>query len=341
MEQQIAQLQSMLLRGAFDRHPFREDRDLQISEILEEAPSLATLALLLSIDPMTLGEQGRIDYMISIERHQSWLQPLYAQAIVAVAGGGEKGEGEISSEVDQAEREEVAAALRISPTTAQSRIDVARVLVHHLPQTCTALASGEISPAHATVIAREADTAIRQGLPSEAIAVIEQSALAHAEFHTPGQVGKKVRAQIAQMNPLEFAEEVEIARAARRVTCYEEKNGMSTVVALLPAEDAQIVMKAIEAFIAEEENSQDETHESDVRTTDQKRADALARIAERALVESGEKVHAHRRPFTVNLTIDLPTLMGLQENRVILLATVRFQPILLDNLQWMDVGRDL
>lgn len=314
MENQIAQLQSMLQRGAFDRHPFREDRDMQISEILEERPSLATLALLLSIDPATLGEQGRIDYMISIERHQSWLQPLYSQAIVAVAGNGEKREGQISSEVDQAEREEVAAALRISPTTAQNRIDVARVLVHHLPQTCTALATGEISPAHATVIAREADSAIRQGLPSEAISEIEKTALAHAEFHTPGQVGKRVRAQIAQMNPLEFAEEVEIARAARRVSCYEEKNGMSTVVALLPAEDAQIVMKAIEAFIAEEESAREHLSETDARSIDQKRADALARIAERALVESAAKVNAHRRPFTVNLTIDLPTLLGLQEN---------------------------
>ena len=110
MENQIAQLQSMLDRGAFDLHPARDDRDMQIAEILEEAPSLATLALLLSVNPMTLGEQGRIDYMVSMERHSGWLQPYFARSIVAVAGNGGKKPGEISSEVDQAEREEVASA---------------------------------------------------------------------------------------------------------------------------------------------------------------------------------------------------------------------------------------
>jgi len=316
IEDQIAQLQSMLSRGAFDRHPSREERDLFIQEILEEAPSLATLALHLTIDPTTLGEQGRIDYMVSLERHQAWLQPLHAQAVVAVAGSGVKREGEITSEIDQAEREEIAAALRISPITAQHRIDLARTLVHHLPQTCSALATGEISPAHATVIARETDAAIRQGLPREAIHLIESTALAHAEFHTPGQVGKRLRAHVAQINPHDFAADVAAARETRKVSCYEERNGISTVVAILPAEDAQVVMKAIEAFIAEEENRASEEVESatDQRTIDQKRADALTRIAEEALQSKGERTKHHRRPFTVNITIDLPTLLGLQEN---------------------------
>lgn len=312
MEDQIAQLQSMLNRGAFDLHPVRDDRDMQIAEILEEAPSLATLALLLSINPLTLGEQGRIDYMVSMERHSGWLQPHFARSIVAVAGNGGKKPGEISSEVDQAEREEVASALRISPSTAQNRIDVARVLVNHLPQTCAALAAGDISPTHATVIARETDAGIRQGLPREAIGMIESAALAHAEFHTPGQVANKVRAQIAQINPHEFEEVAEIARAARRVTCYEEKHGMATVVAMLPAEDAQIVMKAIEAFIAEHDSA------DDVRSMDMKRADALTEIAQLSLVDSSERTKSHRRPFTVNITIDLPTLLGLQENPALL-----------------------
>lgn len=312
MENQIAQLQSMLNRGAFDLHPARDDRDMQIAEILEESPSLATLALLLSVDPMGLSEQGRIDYMVSMERHSGWLQPQFARAIVAVAGNGGKKLGEISSEVDQAEREEVASALRISPASAQNRIDVARVLVNHLPQTCAALAAGDISPTHATVIARETDAGIRQGLPKEAIAMIETAAIAHAEFHTPGQVGNKVRAQIAQINPKEFEEVAEIARAARRVNCYEEKHGMATVVAMLPAEDAQIVMKAIEAFIAEHDSA------DDLRSMDMKRADALTEIAQLSLVDSSERTKNHRRPFTVNITIDLPTLLGLQENPALL-----------------------
>ena len=320
MERQIADLQSMLNRGAFDRHPFREDRDMQIAEICEESPSLATLSLLLTFDPMQLGEQGRIDYMVACERHSAWLQPIFARGIVAVAGNGGKKPGEITSEIDQAEREEVATALRISPTSAQNRIDVARTLVNHLPQTCAALAQGEISPIHATVIARETAPAIRDGVPEQLLAMIETAAIAHAEFHTPGQVAKKVRSQIAQINPQEFEEMAQIARTTRKVSCYEERNGMATVVAILPAEDAQIVMKAIESFIAEQENSERAARTAqsagynEERTMDMKRADALTRIAELSLVKSNSATAAHRRPFTVNITIDLPTLLGMQEN---------------------------
>lgn len=334
MEGQIEQLRAMLDRGAFDRHPFREDRDMQVSELLEEVPSIATLSLLISIDPASLGEQGRLDYMVSMERHMAWLQPIHAKSLVAVAGNGGKKPGQVSSSVDEEEREEIASALRISPSAAQNRIDVARVLVNHLPQTCAALAAGDISPSHATVIARETAIGIRDGLPAEAIAMIETAAVAHSEFHTPGQVGRKVRTQLAQINPHDFEEEVEIARSTRKVTCYEERDGMATVVAILPIEDAQVVMKAIEAFIAEHESAarQSESEVAEVveltrafdsfripgdldgRTAANKRADALTRIAELSLISSNERTAAHRRPFTINVTIDLPTLLGLQDN---------------------------
>jgi hypothetical protein len=73
----------------------------------------------------------------------------------------------------------------MSTGTAQIRIDVARTLVNHLPNVCSALAMGEISPAHATVIARESASAIRDGMGTAHIYSIEQSALAYAECHTP------------------------------------------------------------------------------------------------------------------------------------------------------------
>jgi hypothetical protein len=44
------------------------------------------------------------------------------------------------------------------------------------------------------------------------------------------------------------------------------------------------------------------------------RADALAAIASAYLSSSLVDVAPHRRPLTVNVTIDLPTLMGLAEN---------------------------
>jgi hypothetical protein len=53
---------------------------------------------------------------------------------------------------------------------------------------------------------------------------------------------------------------------------------------------------------------------TDVRSADMKRADALTALAGYALAASSADVALHRRPITVNVTIDLPTLLGLSEN---------------------------
>lgn len=280
--------------------------DDQVRDLLHAVPGIETLTSLLLIDPFLLAQPARIDYLAALERQTSWLQAAMQRAIVAVAGEEPSRNEEIWGGVDDAEREDVAAALRLSGSSAQMRIDVARTLVNHLPNTCSALASGEISPSHATVIARETASAIRDGLSPLAIYTVEERALAHAEFHTPAQVANKVRTTLATIAPEEFEESVANARDTRRVSCYRESDGLSTIVAILPAEDAQIVMSAIESFVL--------LGEDDDRSADMKRADALSTMASWALSQNQENVRPHRRPITVNVTVDLPTLLGLAEN---------------------------
>ncbi len=336
---------------------FSSAREDQVATLLSAAPGIKTLAELIAINPQDLSPSARIDYLAALERQSSWLQAAMQRAIVAVAGINEgKSDGPFTG-VDEAEREDVSSALRLSAGTAQMRIDVARTLVNHLPNTCSALATGDLSAAHATVIAKETAAAIRDGLSEFAIFSIEQKAIAHAEFHTPSQVAQQVRSAIAKFAPATFEEVVEKARDCRRVSCYNDIDGMSTVVAILPAADAQTVMKAIEAFIIKGssawETSRDsqnteslnteslntDSHNidpknsaskntgvknsdsqntgaknSDSRSADMKRADALTAIAGFALAASSEEVALHRRPITVNVTIDLPTLLGLSEN---------------------------
>ncbi len=314
--------------------------DLEIAALLRAIPGIHTLSALIAIDPVTLSYSARIDYLSALERQSAWLQAAMQRAIVAVAGDEPTIATGIFAGVDDAEREDVSTALRMSGGSAQIRIDVARTLVNHLPNTCSALATGEISPAHATVIARETASAIRNGLGAAAIYVIEEKALAHAEFHTPAQVANKVRTVLAQIAPATFEEVVERARDTRRVSCYKENDGMSTVIAILPAEDAQTVMKAIEAFILKANDADASMYASanasanasadgkgltfnkssqakgvnDNRSADMKRADALTAIASAALAQLVDEVRPHRRPITVNVTIDLPTLLGLAEN---------------------------
>ncbi len=287
-----------------------------ISELLSAMPGITTLTSLVAINPHDLTPADRIDYLTALERQTAWLQALMQRAIVAVAGcdSSKPNGSDPFFGVDDAEREDISTALRLAPTTAQSRIDVARTLVNHLPNTCSALATGEISPAHATVIAKETAAAIRDGLPESAIFEIEQRAIAHAEFHTPGQVANQVRTTIARISPETFEETVARARDTRKVSCYTESDGISTIVAILPAADAQIVMNSIESFIRAASADLGSDTNMDPRSSDMKRADALTAIAGAYLATAAETVTPHRRPISVNVTIDLPTLLGLAEN---------------------------
>jgi hypothetical protein len=313
-----------------------------IADLLFATPSANTLAKLSAIDPFSLPASDRIDYLSALERQDGWLFALKQRAITAVAGVmASEGEGAIFG-VDEAEREDVSTALRLAPATAQMRIDIARTLVNNLPNTCSALAIGEISSAHATVIARETASAIRDGMTESAIFEIEERAIAFAEFHTPGQVANHVRNAVAKYAPEEFEDITLRAQSMRRVSCFNDPDGMSTVVAILPAADAQMVMNSIEAFILRENqriekegteragrsfgssatgssatgssaSKSDETEERK-RTKDMRRADALSSICAAYLADITEVVAPHRRPVTVNVTIDLPTLLGLAEN---------------------------
>ena len=327
------------------------DVDIVI-ELLSALPSSTVLGKLAAIDPHTLPPASRIDYLAALERQTSWLQALMQRAIIAVAGNTATESNDPIYGVDEAEREDVSTALRLSPSTAQNKIDIARALTNYLPNTCSALATGEISTAHATAIAREAASALNKGLPESIVFELEERAISYAEFHTPTQVGNLVRNVIAKSSPAEFEESVVDAREGRAVNSYLDIDGMSNVVAILPAEGAQIVMNAIEAFIAREgsgalqassgnryektaciaglspeecakscgemcnavDQQLDGQQNIDHRTKDMKRADALVEIASRFLESTMEDVTPHRRPLTVNVTVDLPTLMGLAEN---------------------------
>jgi hypothetical protein len=292
----------------------REILDIEVAELLRAVPGYKTLGELIQINPRSLGESGKLDYLAALDRQESWICALKQEALVAIAGEVADEGGGVFGAVDDEEREDVATALRLSPTAAQNRIDVARVLVTHLPNTISALSTGEISAAHATVIAKETATAIRNGLSDEAVFRVEQTALAHAEFHTPGQVATKVKTTIAKLAPEEFEEIVDRARDSRRVSCYPEADGMATVVAILPAEDAQTVMKSIEAYILKRNQEDEVDAEWSMLSADMKRADALTFIASQALASMADVVRPHRRPVTISVAIDLPTLMGLAEN---------------------------
>lgn len=297
----------------------------QIIELLHQPGGYQALGFLIEINPERLSASGKIDFLAALEKQNSWLAAIIQRATLAIAGS-EPSESESMWEgVDESEREDVATALRLSASTAQSRIDVARVLSNHLPATCEALANGDISPSHATLIARESSEAIKRGISTADLVDIENKALAHAEFHTPAQLARKLRTLFAKAAPETFEETVVAAREMRSVRMHPESDGMATVIALLPIEDAQTVMLAINAMVSwreskdlkcSESNSYDkgQTGPAYNRNIEMKRADALAEICGDLLARLSEDYQPHRRPVSINITMDLPTALGLANN---------------------------
>ncbi len=341
----------------------------QLIELLNQPGGYEPLGHLIGINPEKLTSAGKIDYLAALEKQNSWLTSLIQRATLAIAGSEPSESPNLWEGVDESEREDVATALRLSSNTAQIRIDVARVLTNHLPATCEALANGDISPSHATLIARESSEAIKRGISSQDLLLIENKALAHAEFHTPAQVGRKLRTLFAQASPESFEEKVVAARDTRSVRMYPESDGMATLIALLPIEDAQTVMLSINSLIAMRDSKscayksktsftsdkeifakefstedglakgvstqdgfakgfsnkevsvkktkiEDSTtnYSFDNRNIEMKRADALTEICGDLLARISDDYQPHRRPVSINITMDLPTALGLADN---------------------------
>ncbi|MFM7775475.1 MAG: DUF222 domain-containing protein, partial [Actinomycetota bacterium] len=347
--------------------------EARVAYIQTRPGSYENLGHLLEIEPRTLGASGRIDYLAALEKQYSWLYSLIQEATLAIAGSEPNEASNMWEGVDEAEREDVATALKLSPNTAQMRIDVARTLTNHLPATCEALSNGDISSSHATLIARETADALERGVSPDILPFIESKALAHSEFHTAAQVSKKLKTLFAQYAPEVLEEKHEIARDTRTVSIYPEGDGMSTLIALLPSEDAQTVYLAINARIEMERTlsaspidtdcessntfakiigsnignvnhgdlnsdakDSEESHidasdshilhsgtahslrshskNVDPRNIEMKRADALTAIASEFLSSNSKKIESSKRPISINVTVDLPTLLGLAEN---------------------------
>jgi hypothetical protein len=333
--------------------------DQRVSEIKCGKPNAHALVELISISRYELTPDGRVELLAALEKHLSWLQSHIhevtylisldqpgAQSEGAFSGYGADG-GAITSDLNDQEREEIAAALRISPNTAQHRIDTATLLVHHLPETTRALADGSISTAHANAIARESAPLIYGGADKTIIAKIEAKALASAEFSTPNQIAVAMRKAVAQATPQELEERFASAREERKVISYPERDGMATISALLTAPDARLVMRSLELKIRESQER--------AGSADQRRADAfvqffteeplqnMTRVAPPSAAQSfqsatartsgvenvstseadsialvrpqaSEKSARKNSAMTINVIVDLPTLLGLAEN---------------------------
>ena len=225
----------------------------RLSELLTSEPGPGMIAVLAQIDPLEISRAERVDYLALLRRCNSWMESLISRAVLAIAGAEpHRADEDLPREiqgVDEAPREEISAALRLSSGSAQREIDIARALHVDMPALQRALESGDLSRTHARIIIDESTELRRLGIDRARVNALTERAIAYSELHTPAQLARHMRSEIVNVAPMEAEIVHAAARGTRRVICYPEPDGMATILALLPVEAAQRVMNAINRIV--------------------------------------------------------------------------------------------
>ncbi|MBV9140346.1 MAG: DUF222 domain-containing protein [Pseudonocardiales bacterium] len=172
--------------------------------------------------------------------------------------------GASSSQAHDSAVAEVGLMLRVSAGTAAARVGDAWSLCTRLPGTLAALEQGQITLAKARII--DTETA---NLSAEHTAAVEQQVLARARQQTPGQLRAATRRAVLTADPAAAQKRAEQSRRKRGVRMWPEPDGMATLSAYLPADDA------VGVFAVLDEYARHSAVPGDERTVEARRGDAL------------------------------------------------------------------
>jgi Domain of unknown function (DUF222)/HNH endonuclease len=212
-------------------------------------------------------------------------------------------DGERMIRIEDAVREEVAAALRWSTGAAHARIDQARLLAGPLTATAAALAAGEISLGHVGAIADGARRFAHRwsSAPDEraaftaACARLQERVLPTARRGNLSMTRRAVTRAVLSIDAVGEARRRREARCTRDVYVIDELDGISTVVARLATEQAHALMAAVDAAAAG----------AAAPTAGERRADALA-----GLVMSGGAEGSSASHVRLDVVVGLDQLLG-------------------------------
>jgi hypothetical protein len=160
---------------------------------------------------------------------------------------------------------EIALALKVAPITAGSRLADAIDLSQRLPATLDALCDGRITLPKARALSAET-----VNLSDANRAQVEVEALTTAAGMTPGKLRGNVRRIIERLDPAGLVDRTAKARAERGVSLYPKPDGVATISADMPIEQALAVYGVIDSLAHTMLNAPGEE-----RTIDQFRCDVL------------------------------------------------------------------
>jgi hypothetical protein len=290
-------------------------------------PGVLALSMLVSVDASALSPEDAVTYVQVHERIGSWWASRQVDAVVAAASphalieefallvrGSDE---EVLIRVEDVIREELGSAVRVSPVTAQHRIDAARLLAGPLAGTHLALSRGEISTGHVAVVVEQACRLPGRWMRDEAETVtftracseLQRRVLPTARKGTLSMTRVAAKRAVLAIDAEGESRRRERARCTRDVWVRDEVDGISMLVARMATEQAHAVMTAIDA------TAHDDRLEVDpLATIGERRVQALAGLVlgnDGATATGGAPVRAH-----LDLVTDLPTFLGLSDGCV-------------------------
>jgi Domain of unknown function (DUF222) len=264
-------------------------------------PCGEAIELLSLLDPATLSDAGRVDLLAALERQASWLAAVQQRALAALDAAADDAVTDTDRDVaERFTREQVGAALRLSPFTAERRLAVARQLATRLTDTAGLLARGEISYQHAARLAEAVEH-----LDAEVAAAVEQRVLPRAVTQTVGQFAKSVARAVLAADPGTAQARHEEAVEKRRVAITPMPEGMAELWAWLPAEGATLIGCVLDSLASVKSPGEQ-------RTCDQRRADVLVDVFARVLSDPDLPEQQGQRP-AIQVTVPVSTLLGVDD----------------------------
>lgn len=303
-------------------------------EQLPGGPALA--AALEHVEVGRLSGFGLVEVVKASERLRSWVTAVQCEAMAELAHCADEALAETSSNpharkatVNDIAVDEIATALVVARPTAAHRLGVALDLVDRLPATLGELRSAAIHEAQARVICRHtavlaADDAESRRLLSE----VERRVLTAARGQTPGKLRAIVDRAVQRADPGAAAERHRRAESERRVEVWPQPDGMATLAAILPADQAHAMLGVVDDFART-------LGSDDSRNMDARRADCLVDLVVNGGDVRGGKPSGRtspadtggspstghctagrsRRPAqaVVHVTVPISTLMGVDD----------------------------
>ena len=303
-----------------------------IRSMLERDPDPSSLAVLLSIEPESLGGDARVELIEAVERVKGMVDGLQQRALSAVVDATE----DVGLEGDLA-RHEVGAALRLAPPTAAHRTRVAHDLLHLRAATQRALETGRITYQQASHLV----DAVRD-LDGELSATVEVLVLAKAHEQTLAEMKRATARAILSADPTAALRRHHKAAAGRTIERNPMPDAMEGWWVTLPADVADTTWSALSRRASVEQGARRSTGAEDPGL-DALRVDALVAAIlaaptpspAAAVPAAGGTTAAGGTPGgapagtaaspelprcrcggaqTVAVVVDLPTALGLADN---------------------------